>query len=75
MRFNVQFCVLLIGYFIVNFAITIKPSEISQLKRNVDGEDKLQLKRRYEMNKNKFRRAKTNHINESVHMCYTSFNK
>ena len=58
----------------MNFAITIEPLEISQLKRNVDDADKLQLKKRYEMNKNKFRRTKNNHINESVHMCNTPFN-
>ena len=59
----------------MNFAITIKPLEISQFKRNVDDTDKLQLKRKYEMNKNKFRRTKTNHINESVHIRDIQFNQ
>ena len=74
MRFNLQFSVLLIGFFIINFAITIKPLEISQLKRNVDDAEKLELKKRYETSKNKFRRKNVNHINESVHLCDTSLN-
>ena len=74
MTFNLRSSVLLISFFIINFAITIKPLEISQLKRNVDDAEKLQLKKRYEMNKNKFRRKNTNHINESVHLCDTPLN-
>ena len=68
-----QVHVSLFVFVIINLANTIKPIAINQTNQNVSDTQKLQLKRKYEINKNNFRRTKDNPINESVHLFCTLF--